>query len=73
MPRKLTPGCKSPLSNTVGFASGLDSVSDADSLEVLLWQGDPQTLFGLGKLRVGCLSGALSLYGIVTVPSNSKA
>lgn len=49
-PRKLTPGCKSSSSNIVGFASGLDpSAPDADFLDVLMWQGDPQTPFGLGK------------------------
>lgn len=49
-PRNLIPGYKSSSSNTVGFASGLDpSATDADFLGVLLWQGDPQTPFGLGK------------------------
>lgn len=49
-PRKLTPGYKSSSPNTIGFASGLDqSATDADFLDVLLWQGDPQTLFGLGN------------------------
>ena len=49
-PRKLTPGYKSSSPKTVDFASGLDpSATDVDFLDVLLWQGDPQTPFGLGK------------------------